>query len=366
MNVGGVAVLLDNLMRSTDTEKFEIGLLTGTCEIPEVDYLEGRVTKYELYRVSTFHKSMHFREDMASFFRIIQIIRKFKPDIIHTHTSKAGLFGRVAGFVFYPRAKRVHTFHGHLLVGYFGRLKLTIVKTVESLLARITDGLIAMGSQVRLDLLDAGIGTSKKLSVLYPGLKMPSFPGKSEARSSLFLDKEKLYVLYIGRLTGIKRPERILDVARFTKNSMHDIHFLIAGDGDLTESLKVTSESEGLPITFLGWRSDIPTLLSASDILLLTSDNEAVALTLIEGAQASLPLITTGAGAVRDIAIDQENAIVTDFNSQHLANAVVLLATEPTKRLEMGRKGRAIAEEKFSISRMVQDHQTYYQEILNL
>ncbi len=309
---------------------------------------------------------MHFREDMASFFRIIQIIRKFKPDIIHTHTSKAGLFGRVAGFVFYPRAKRVHTFHGHLLVGYFGRLKLTIVKTVESLLARITDGLIAMGSQVRLDLLDAGIGTSKKLSVLYPGLEMPSFPRKSEARSSLFLDKEKLYVLYIGRLTGIKRPERILDVARFTKKSMHDIHFLIAGDGDLTESLKVTSESEGLPITFLGWRSDIPTLLSASDILLLTSDNEAVALTLIEGAQASLPLITTGAGAVRDIAIDQENAIVTDFNSQHLANAVVLLATEPTKRLEMGRKGRAIAEEKFSISRMVQDHQTYYQEILNL
>lgn len=366
MNVGGVAVLLDNLMSGIDPEEFEVALLTGVCESPEADYLETREVNYSVYKVQTFHKSMNVKDDLVSFFRIIRIIWTFKPDVIHTHTSKAGLFGRLASFIFYPRARRVHTFHGHLLVGYFGQFKLRIVKLFERSLARISNGLIAMGSQVRQDLLKARIGTPQKMKVLFPGLEMPTFLSRSDARSVLGLDTEKVYVLYVGRLTEIKRPERILDVARMTTHSATSIHYLVAGDGELAESLREVSKSEKLPITLLGWRSDISNLLAASDILLLTSDNEAVALTLIEAAQASIPLVTTDAGAVRDIAVEGENAIVTDFNSQHLAEAVLYLATAPSIRLDMGRKGREIAEERFSISRMVQDHQNYYQEILNL
>jgi glycosyltransferase involved in cell wall biosynthesis len=364
MNVGGVAVLLDNLMSNINKDEFEVLLATGLCESPEGEYLENRNIGYRIERLPNFHKSINFADDFKSLIAIARLIRKFNPDVVHTHTSKAGLFGRLIAFFMAPSAKRIHTFHGHLLVGYFSPIKLAVVKAFEKSLGLLTHRFIAMGTQVRDDLAAVGIGKSSKFAVLFPGLAKPNFPDRDQARNNLKLDDKKIYCTFIGRLTQIKRPDRVLEVAELVAKQKSDVEFLVVGDGDLASDMKSKSEKSNLPITFLGWRQDIPAILKASDIALLTSDNEAVALTLIEATQAGIPVVTTSAGSVRDVAINGENGFVTGFNSQELANAVLKLAENPTLREEFGSSGKKRSDALFSIERMVTDHENLYKELL--
>ena len=364
MNVGGVAVLLDNLMANIDKNKFEAMLATGVCESPEGEYLDNRKIDYPLNRISSFHKSVKVVDDLKSLTHIYKLIHDFKPDIVHTHTSKAGLFGRLISVIAAPKAKRVHTFHGHLLVGYFNPIKLGIVKTFEKSLGLITHKFIAMGTQVRDDLVSAGIGNTSKFAVLFPGLAKPVFPAREQARDNLELADEKIYCTFVGRLTQIKRPDRVLEVASLVATQNSDVQFLVVGDGDLAQEMKSKSQKSNLPITFLGWRQDIPAILKASDIALLTSDNEAVALTLIEATQAAIPVVTTSAGSVRDFARDGENGFVTGFSSEALANAILKLADSPALRKEFGEAGKSRSDALFSIERMVTDHEDLYKELL--
>ena len=364
MNVGGVAVLLDNLMSNINKDEYEVLLATGLCESPEGEYLENRNIGYRIERLPNFHKSINFADDFKSLIAIARLIRKFNPDVVHTHTSKAGLFGRLITFFIAPSAQRIHTFHGHLLVGYFSPIKLGVVKAFEKSLGLLTHRFIAMGTQVRDDLVAVGIGKTTKFSVLFPGLAKPNFPERDHARNNLKLDDKKIYCTFVGRLTQIKRPDRVLEVAELVAKQKSDVEFLVVGDGDLASDMKSKSEKSNLPITFLGWRQDIPAILKASDIALLTSDNEAVALTLIEATQAGIPVVTTSAGSVRDVAINGENGFVTGFNSQELANAVLKLVENPTLREEFGSSGKKRSDALFSIERMVTDHENLYKELL--
>ena len=364
MNVGGVAVLLDNLMSHINKDEFEVLLGTGVCESPEGEYLESRNINYRLERIASFHKSIKFFDDMKAVIEIVKLMRKFKPDIVHTHTSKAGLFGRVISFLVVPRSIRVHTFHGHLLVGYFNPIKLGIVKIFEKTLGLITQKFIAMGTQVRDDLVSVGIGTTSKFSVFFPGLAKPDFPDRQVARSNLKLADDKIYCTFVGRLTQIKRPDRVLEVAALVAQQNPNVEFLVVGDGDLAKEMKSKSANGNLPITFLGWRQDVPAILAASDVALLTSDNEAVALTLIEATQAGIPVVTTSAGSVGDVAIDGENGFVTGFNAQQLAEAILKLANNPSLRQSFGSAGKKRSEALFSIERMVTDHENLYKELL--
>lgn len=365
MNVGGVAVLIDNLLENIDSSKFETLLVTGSCEAPEGDYLDGKNPRYRYVRLIRFHKSLNVIDDIASFFAILRIVRDFKPDIIHTHTSKAGLFGRFISRLVSPKTKVVHTFHGHLLVGYFNPLKLFVVKLFEKFFGMLSDSLVAMGTQVRDDLVAAGIAPKRKFSVFFPGLKIPDFPDRNTAISTLGVDQNSLHCTFIGRLTRIKRPDRLLEVARIVSQKNPNIKYLVVGDGDLAAEMKQTAKIQKLPIEFLGWRSDIPTVLSATDVLILTSDNEAVALTLIEASQAGIPVVTTPAGSVRDIAVDGENGYVTGFDAESIADGVVKLINNQDLRRKMGEAGRRRAQNLFSISHMVESHESLYQELLN-
>jgi len=364
MNVGGVAVLLDNLMSCINKDEFEVLLGTGVCESPEGEYLDGRNINYRYERIASFHKSIKFFDDIKAVIEIVKLMRKFRPDIVHTHTSKAGLFGRVISFLVVPQSKRVHTFHGHLLVGYFNPIKLGIVKIFEKSLGLITQKFIAMGTQVRDDLVSAGIGTTSKFSVFFPGLAKPDFPDRQVARSNLELADDKIYCTFVGRLTQIKRPDRFLEVAALVAQQNPNVEFLVVGDGDLAKEMKSKSANGNLPITFLGWRQDIPAILAACDVALLTSDNEAVALTLIEATQAGIPVVTTSAGSVGDVAIDGENGFVTGFSAQQLAEAILKLANNPSLRQSFGSSGKTRSEALFSIQRMVTDHENLYKELL--
>ena len=361
MNTGGVAVLLDDLMASLDPSKVDATLITGSCDETEEDYLSGRKQNYRLSRVFCLQKKFNLKKDIQAFFTIRQLIKSLKADVAHTHTSKAGLLGRLAASTVRPRPVRVHTFHGHLLTGYFSSWKTKLVYSIEKFLELFTDSFVAMGSQVRKDLVSIGLGKRVNFSVFFPGLPSRVFEPKTIARRELGLSENETYILFVGRMTAIKRPDRLLDSLEELVKRKVDIRVLAAGDGEFLAGLRDRATGSGLPITFLGWRSDIPKLIAASDIAILTSDNEAVPLTLIEASMAGLPLVSTNVGSVSDVLVNDLNGYLVDSDPAALADALQKLAIDPVLRGIMGTAGRERAVRYFSLEKMSQDHTELYQ-----
>jgi len=364
MNVGGPAVMVADLMRNFDPKLVNALLVTGYCDENESDYLDEVAKDVKAVRVPGFGRSISPLRDVNAFFLLIKEIRKFKPDVIHTHTAKAGVLGRVAGLIAAPSAKRVHTFHGHLLHGYFSKSKTQLVVFVEKFLAVITFRLIAIGNSVKKDLLNAKIGKVSKYEVIFPGLQPLKTYAKEEAKKSLGLESDKTYLVFVGRLTQIKRPDRLLEIARYLKANQPNSQILIAGAGELLETIEGVSASEGLPMTFLGWRSDIDLILSAGDIAILCSDNEGIPLTLIQASQAGLPIVSTDVGSVSDIVIDGVTGFLTEVTSEGLIQGITKLLENPELRHTFGKAGKQRARDFFSSHSMVEHHQRLYSQSL--
>ena len=361
MNTGGVAVLLDSLMKSFDPGKINATLVTGTCGAGEEDYLGVQSPNYSVVHIPHLQKKIHPLRDIRAFFEIRRYIKESGAAVVHTHTSKAGLIGRLAASTVLPRPQRIHTFHGHLLTGYFSAKNTRLVYFIERLLSGFTDSFIAMGSKVKSDLQAVGLGRKKPFRVFLPGLVLGELVTKSDARAQLSLDKSKIHILYVGRMTTIKRPDRLLEVAEIISKRHSDIRFIVAGDGELLDEIRTLATERELPMTFLGWRGDISRLIAASDIAILTSDNEAVPLTMIEASMAGLPLVATNVGSVSDVVIDGLNGYLTDTSPHAIADALENLIIDPVLCEIMGTAGRERAARYFSLNKMSQDHTELYQ-----
>ena len=364
MNVGGPAVLVADLMRNFDSQKIDSILVTGYCDNNESDYLDEVATDLKAIRLPGLGRSISPLKDVNAFFLLLREIWKFEPDVIHTHTAKAGVLGRVAGLVAAPRARRVHTFHGHLLHGYFGSGKTQIVIFVEKLLALSTARLITIGNSVKRDLLEVGVGREPKYEVIFPGLQSLKIHPRMDAKKLLGLESDKIYFVFVGRLTQIKRPDRLLDIARFLKVDYPNSHIIVAGAGELLSAIKDESDTEGLPMTFLGWRNDIDLILSAADIAILCSDNEGIPLTLIQAAQAGLPIISTDVGSVSDIVFHGVNGLLTETTSLALISASKSLLDDASIREEFGKAGQKRAHQYFTSEAMVKHHERLYSQIV--
>lgn len=361
MNVGGPAVIVADLMRGLDSSKFEQKLITGYCADNEADYLETVATDVKATRIGGLGRSISPMADARAFLKLIALIRRENPDVIHTHTAKAGVLGRLAAILAGSEALKVHTFHGHLLHGYFAGWKIKLVVAIEKFLATRTDVLIAVGNQVKEDLLKAGIGERDQYRVFFPGLPTPSDFNRDEVRKDLGLDLEETYCTFVGRLTQIKRPDRLLDVVAACQARGLNLHFLVAGEGELFESSKARALDEKLPVTFLGWRSDINQLFAASDIAILTSDNEGIPLTLIQAAFAGIPIVAPRVGSISDIVIDGETGFLTSTQAGAMASALSALVTDQDLRDDLGSVGRAHAEKYFSLDKSLADHASLYE-----
>ena len=361
MNVGGPAVIVADLMRGLDSNRFEQILVTGYCADNEADYLETVATDISAIRVGGLGRSISPLADLRAFFSLVALMKRENPDVIHTHTAKAGVLGRLAAILAGGSAKRVHTFHGHLLHGYFSGWKVKLVIAIEKFLAARTDYLVAVGTQVRDDLLAAGIGRAEQFNVFFPGLPQPATQSSTDARAALGLNGEMIYCTFVGRLTQIKRPDRLLDVAAASVKRGLDIHFLVAGEGELLEPSKARAIKENLPVTFLGWRKDIDQLFAASDIAILTSDNEGIPLTLIQAAFAGLPTVAPRVGSISDIVIDGETGFLTSPQAGAMASALSALVTDEDLRYELGSVGKAHAEKNFSLAKSLSDHSALYE-----
>jgi glycosyltransferase involved in cell wall biosynthesis len=363
MNVGGPAVIVAELMRGLDKSAFGQILVTGYCDENEADYLDTVAIDIKATRIAGLGRSVSLIADLKAFFGLVSLIRKYKPDVIHTHTAKAGVLGRLASLLAGRGAARVHTFHGHLLHGYFSSALTKLVVLIEKFFAARTSVLIAIGSKVKEDLLAAGIGRPDKYRVFFPGLPAPKAIAKSAAQSALGISSEVLYCTFVGRLTQIKRPDRLLDVAAECKRRGIDLRFLVAGEGELFESSKQRAMKDQLNMTFFGWRSDIDQIFAASDIAILSSDNEGIPLTLIQAAQAGLPIVATNVGSISDIVISESTGYLTAPKAAAMADAIEKLVRDGQLRKMMGDAGKARATQYFSLERMIKDHSDLYRSL---
>jgi glycosyltransferase involved in cell wall biosynthesis len=365
MNVGGPAIQITGLMRSLPIETFKQKLVTGFCDKSEIDYLEVNELNVVRTKIDGFGRSVNLFSDLKVLLAIRKEIKAFNPDIIHTHTAKAGFLGRIASLLTLKRHMRVHTFHGHLLHGYFGKFKTSLVILAERLLARFTDKLVAVGSQVRDELLGVKIGSLEKFKVIGPGLEIGKLPERVSSLKSFGLEEDKFIVTWIGRAVPVKAPHRILEIATECVLRGLRVQFVIVGEGPLLSDLKSLAKEKELPVTFLGWQSDIEKILSFSDLVLLTSENEGTPVALIQAQMAGIPVLATDVGSAPEVMKNNQSGFCLKYSANDFANKIELLVKNAGMRNSFGAAGESNARNNFSLSRLVSDHAELYLDLIS-
>lgn len=236
---------------------------------------------------------------------------------------------------------------------------------MERMLARRTTRLVAVGTRVRDELLDAGIGTPDQYLVVPPGVQLPAPPARGAARRALGLPQGAPVVAFVARFTRVKRPDRFIDVARVLSADHPDIVFVVAGDGaELPATVSAATDAGlGQQIRFLGWRPDVETIYAASDVTVLTSDNEGMPVSLIEAAMSGCPAVTTDVGSAAEVVLDGKTGFVTSPEPIDLARAVSRILADADLRDRLARAAVAHAMERFSRRRLARDLTKLYEEL---
>jgi glycosyltransferase involved in cell wall biosynthesis len=365
MNIGGPAVQVSGLMQGMDKAVFNQELITGRCLDNEVDYLESKLPNLKVTRIETLSRRVSIFSDISTLLFLIKKIREFKPDIIHTHLAKAGVIGRVASLLSGHKSIRIHTYHGHLLTGYFSGFKLYLLIFVEKSLAKVTHHLVAVGEKVKEDLIEVGIGSRAKFSVVNPGVQVQSLPDRQKVLTKLDLDQEIVYCAFIGRLTKIKRPDRMLEVASELKSRNVNIHFIVAGGGELLAECKNIALKQKLPVTFLGWQEDIEEVLAISDLVLLTSDNEGTPIALIQAGMAGIASVSTNVGSIAEVVVNNQTGLITDFSVINIADALEKLVSNSQLRMQYGQAASQFCLDKFHTEIMISNYSKLYKQLIS-
>lgn len=363
MNVGGPALQVSGLQRQLDPTEFDSRLVVGTLDVGEADYLQLRAPDVAVTRLPGLGRSIRPTDDIRALGQLVTEIRRFRPAILHTHTAKAGMLGRVAA-TFCRVPYTVHTFHGHVLEGYFSPRVSRGVARVEGVLARRTTRLVAVGSQVREDLLSAGVGSRSQFLVVPPGVSLPGAPSRNDARSRLGLPAEGFVVGFTARLTAVKRPDRMVEVVRRVLAHRRDVTFVVAGEGPDLGFMRAAAEEIGGRLRLLGWRSDVEAVHAACDVALLTSDNEGMPVSLIEAGLCGTPAVASDVGSVREVVIDGVTGRVVRADAEALSDALLQLLGDPQRLRAMGAAAESHTSANFSLDRLVADMENLYRTLV--
>jgi glycosyltransferase involved in cell wall biosynthesis len=363
MNIGGparqVAALVDDL-----PDTFTTLLSVGVVEADEEELLALDTLLCQVERVPALKRSLSAVADARALAALVASMRRFRPHIVHTHTAKAGALGRVAARLCGVPVV-VHTFHGHLLEGYFPGPTTKAIVLAERALATQTGALIAVGERVRDELLQQKIGRPGQYTVVPPGIEPGDMPGRDSARRAFGVDPNQVVVGFVGRLAPIKRPDRMIEVARRVIQRFPNTVFLVVGDGTMAETTRQAASDLGDSVRFLGWRRDVASINAAIDIALVTSDNEGMPVALIEAAHAGVPAVTSDVGSCAEVVVDGMTGYVRSPNAEQLAGALCPLVADAGLRHRFGAAARVRAQVHFSRRRLVSDVARLYVQLLD-
>jgi glycosyltransferase involved in cell wall biosynthesis len=352
LNVGGTARYITQLANELPKHGIEAFVATGFVQGAEVE--DESAQSINLIRVSSMGRSINPIKDHFARKQLEKIIAEVKPDIIHTHTFKAGYVIRMKK----QSVPVIHTFHGHLLDDpEFTGFKSKIIIELERMLAKKSVKLVTVGRRVADELLDQKIGYRTQYVNIPPGVVPVNVTPKQQALKNLNLEDDgKPLVGWIARVTGVKNPMRVLEVA----DAMPDTRFVMAGGGDLLEQVKAAAPSN---VSVIGW-AEAADLFGAADIILSTSENEGMPVALIEAQLAGKPVVATDVGSVSEVILNHETGIVTNKNTGSVVSALESLVIDKAKRAEMGRLAIARAQALFSVDRMINAHIELYKSIV--
>jgi glycosyltransferase involved in cell wall biosynthesis len=226
--------------------------------------------------------------------------------------------------------------------------------------------LIAVGIKVRDDLLAKRIGNTSKFEIINPGCELSKLPSRKTALHGLNLESKFRYIVWLGRIVKIKRPDRIIELARQLQHSHSDVRILVVGDGPLRKDTESTSRRENLPVVFTGWLVNVENVLAASEFMILTSDNEGTPVSLIQAQLAAIPAVATNVGSVSEIVVHDKSGFVAPINNfDKFIDYVKVLLNQPEYALKMGQNGQTRATVLFSVRKLVEEHERIYQKLLN-
>jgi glycosyltransferase involved in cell wall biosynthesis len=338
-NVGGTATWISNLSESLRDKGHESLVLSGNVQPGEEE--DYRFRQMGGIRLNELGRRIAIYSDLKALILIRRALLEIQPDVINTHTAKAGVIGRLAAYSLGSRRPAItHTIHGHLFRGYFGKVGTWFVIFIERILSRITDVMLFAGQRVRLDCISRGVIHQKASFVVMPGVTL---------KVSRKKEHKQLSVGWLARFAPVKRPDRVIEIAtRFP-----DVQFLLGGDGPLRNKLEATAPPN---CKFLGWIKP-EKFWSQVDIALLTSENEALPISLIEAQLCKLPCISTPAGSASEVVLDGVNGFIsTEFKTDELGGLLKLLINDPSLRELMGKRAAVRAKALFSLERQVTDH----------
>ena len=349
-NVGGTARYLDNLMPGLE-ENFETLLAVGHVQGHEIE--DSRLQKIDFVRIEHLGRRISPIQDFRSYLELRKTVKRFQPQIIHSHTFKAGLLARLMFF----RIPKVHTFHGHLMGDpEFSKRALQVIINIERRLAKVTGKLITVGEKVSRDLIQVGVGKPHQyISIASEGQSL-NFISREAAREKLSIDPDTPVVLWMARMAQVKNPSLALEVARL----LPETNFLMAGGGELFDSIKDQAPSN---VQLLGW-IDAAAVIPAADIFLSTSLNEGVPYTLLEVLSAGVPVIAVESGAVAEIIDHGTNGILTSREPSEIARQISFYFSNPGQRLAAGQIGSISSAQRAAVERMVPAHISLYRDCL--
>ena len=386
MNIGGPSLHVAILSNQLDSKRFSTCLMVGQTEtgegsrLPWVENGPARIVK-----IRSLGRRLNPWKDLCAFFQILQALRQEQPAVIHTHMAKAGTLGRLAGIIhnrFGPgrkpgrRAVLVHTFHGHVLEGYFSRGVSRIFASVERWMEKRTDCLIAVSETIRDSLMARGIGSAEQWRVIRLGVDFSELKKLPDPNSS-----SPLRCGLVGRLVPIKNPELFLQALEILSRTDpgQPVQGRIIGDGPLRQDLEERARQKGLSktVSFLGWQKDAQSCYGDLDVVCVTSWNEGTPLSLIEAMAAGRTVVSTAVGGVTDLLGPQEGSqilpghfgvaarglLIQDGDGEGLAAALAVLARDPSLRRRLAESGRRYVLEQYSHTRLLQDVSELYEQL---
>jgi glycosyltransferase involved in cell wall biosynthesis len=337
-------------------------------------------------------------KDALTIWKLFRLMRRERPDIVHTHTAKAGTVGRVAGLMYSAltpalnarRCRFVHTYHGHVFHSYYGKTKTRLFLTIERFLARFaTDRIIAISEQQRREITEVfRVGRPEQFAVIPLGIDLSVYDSwrdrRPRLRAELRIDDDEVLIGIVGRLTEIKNHDLFLRAAALLKKTIQSkVRFVIIGDGHLRRGLEEQAKSMGLnEVSFVGARNDPENFYPALDVVALTSLNEGTPLTLIEAMANARPVIATVVGGVADLlgSADRQGAkqddeaagyqvcergvAVASGDAEALARGFARLFEDQKLRGDLGRAGFEFVTQKYDKERLLRDMDQMYRELM--
>lgn len=367
LNVGGPAVAVTHLTEQLGPPDYESLLVCGTIEPGE-----GDMTYYAIERgitpivIPELGRSLSPVRDIRTLWKVYQLIKEKKPDVVHTHAAKAGFVGRLAAWLAGVPVI-VHTFHGHVFRGYFSPTKTQFFITLERITARMSDTIITLSDGLRRELAEEYHITRKgRITVLPLGLDLTGLTQtprkKGTFRKAHDIPTDAPLIGIIGRITPIKNHSLFLEAAVKIREKLPNAHFVIVGDGEARTEIETQVDQLGMreAVTFTGWQKDVGKVYSDLDVMVISSINEGTPVTVIEALAAGCPVVATAVGGLPDLLDHGKLGKLVEQNASALSTAIVETLANPPD----GRESQALMVDRYGIERLVKDLDGLYRGIL--